>query len=61
LIVTALFCAAKLNATKFLTSSIVGNPAPPIAAVTLLHLKDETTEVFNTSEGPFTKNDTVPI
>jgi hypothetical protein len=34
--------------------------APPIAAVTLLHLSEFTTDWFVTSDGPLTKNETVP-
>ena len=58
---TALFCAAKLKDTKFLTSSVVGGFAPPIAAVTLLHRRLLITLLFTLSEGPFTANETVPI
>jgi hypothetical protein len=45
----------------FLTSSVVGGLAPPIAAVTLLHCKLLMTFLLALSDGPFTANDTVPI
>jgi hypothetical protein len=52
---------AKLNETMFLTSSVVGGLAPPMAAVTLLHCKLLITLLFTLSDGPLTANDTVPI
>ena len=39
----------------------MGAGAPPIAAVTFVHLRELTTVVFTDSEGPLTKNETVPI
>ena len=50
-----------MKPTKFLTSSVVGDAAPPIAAVTLIQLNELTTLVFIESDGPLTKKDTVPI